>query len=131
MYVPLHSWKTRETSTTERGLGGTDARISTYKCECELSQLLSLQKGTLLSSHSFLCIAWALKKRECLNWIFINMEKPLEFLDRDLGCRKIGVHLSAGSDTSLHLLKIYLVFLRIWIIDKGKLHPYLKSANLI
>jgi len=59
------------------------------------------------------------------------MEKPLEFLDRDLGCRKIGVHLSAGSDTSLHLLKIYLVFLRIWIIDKGKLHPYLKSANLI
>jgi len=41
------------------------------------------------------------------------MEQPLELLDREAGCRKIGVHISAGSDTFLSSIEIWLVFLRI------------------
>jgi len=56
----------------------------------------------ILALQSFIRMYWmGLKKRKCLNWIFIIMEQPLDFLDSDLGCRKIGVHFSAGSDTSL------------------------------
>ena len=101
-YAQLYCLKTTVTFTTECGLRGTDSRVSTYEYARVLSQLLTLQNGALFFSQSFVC-TYFMGAEE--TWKFkLNiryLEQPLELLDHDMACWKVGVRFSAGSDTSL------------------------------